>query len=180
MSQEEFLNFACFEFVEEINQQSDRDMIIIESKILHPAEDEYIRQYTVLATKLFKVQAAMVLVALDEAVHMISLSSDDEQDPSSFKSLTHSIDVNSLVKDESADVVVFEEFPSQMTAYRFLAMAAIVMDEIKIGFLTIVDLYPRHDFSSDDRANLRALAGSLGYLISERRKVHLLKETNER
>jgi hypothetical protein len=179
MMEDEVLNFACFELVDEINRENDRDMLITESRLLHMTNDEDIKRYTALTARLFTVEAAAVIVPVnDGAFQIISLSS-DANDTCLAASIKHSIDIPTFLREESSEVMVYGDQPTKTShaEYRFLALSAISVESVKIGFLVIADIYPRHDFGHDDRANLRDLAGSLASLISERRKVRVLKDS---
>jgi hypothetical protein len=151
--------------------------ILYESKILlsNQNDSDYDR-YTALCHRLFNVSSSNIILVDYTSIFVKSIAP-GHNDMFSYPR-SPSIAENYLDPD-TADIVVIPDMTKyqshsqvsqQKYSIQFLASVALVIEGIRIGFLSIVDNAPRYEFDRQQQMNLLDIGASVSLLISERRR----------
>eukprot|EP01041_Mallomonas_annulata_P011975 gene11975-25080_t len=165
------------------SNEGERMLVLRQTKVLDsPLDEVCFDRYTSLTARLFRVPIALVsLVDIDRQwfKSRVGLSTTETHRDNSFSAYA--------ILDDSPDVYVVldvqadERFKNNPLVtgppyVRFYAGAALIIDNIKVGTLSIFDTATRKDFSLADKMNLLDISSSVAQILSDRRAANLNQE----
>jgi hypothetical protein len=178
------MNNLTHNFHHSITYEQERLKTLLDTRILdsNPNDTDFDR-YTSLSARIFNVPCSNIIMVDTDTIFFKSRHPHQEEltkkIPRKETIAQHFLSIDSPDVIVIPDILEHEEYKDKQYPIlsgennRFVAMATIIVDGMRLGFLTITDLVPRHDFNLAKRMSLLDFAASISVLINDRRRSYL-------